>query len=347
MADKDKTPLFTSALELYAHAVELCATKRPRDLKFAILHLANAVELLLKDALLGLGESIYENPKQTISIWEAFKRFDKLSVTVPEKPHLELLIDDRNTIQHRFGSPDELTTFYYLDAVTKFLKQFLNERYALKFEDVVPEYLAAEYLPLIGLAPAGAEATEAKIKARLDVAPPAAVLDAFNDLYTKLTKLILAVGMPAVTDDEKVIEALMEAEYLPADALEKFQLLRQVRNAAAHGRSDQDWNQAIQLYHDLVEGVDRAIQKGYSYQVPQAETVGANFAAMYFERVTPEDVRTLFSQRPRIPADIDAELLKYGVKSIGWVALKEDEVRKRLRTGFWGTIGDYLKRQIR
>ena len=81
--------------------------------------------------------------------------------------------------------------------------------------------------------------------------------------------------------------------------------------------------------------------------MPQAETVGANFAAMYFERVTQEDVRTMFSQRPRIPADIDAELLKYGVKSIGWVALKEDEVRKRLRTGFWGAIGDYLKGQIR
>ena len=129
----DKSPLFISSMELYAHAIELYSTERQRNFKFAILHLANAVELLLKDALIDLGKSIYKNPKETVTIWGAISLLEEYDITIPEKPHLEILIDDRNTIQHRFGFPDDRATYYYIDVVSGFLRRFLKERYDLNY----------------------------------------------------------------------------------------------------------------------------------------------------------------------------------------------------------------------
>jgi hypothetical protein len=56
----DKSPLFVSSLELIAHATELFAQKNPKKYKFIILHLANAIELVLKDLVIDQGMSIYK-----------------------------------------------------------------------------------------------------------------------------------------------------------------------------------------------------------------------------------------------------------------------------------------------
>jgi hypothetical protein len=47
-------------MELIAHAVKLCRANKPQKFKFVILHLANSVELILKDLLIDKGESIYK-----------------------------------------------------------------------------------------------------------------------------------------------------------------------------------------------------------------------------------------------------------------------------------------------
>jgi len=113
----DKSPLFVSSLELIAHATELFAQKNPKKYKFIILHLANAVELILKDCVIDQGISIYEKPGITITIWESIKRLNDKGVVVSELPVIELLIDDRNTIQHRFGHPSAESTYYYIEQV--------------------------------------------------------------------------------------------------------------------------------------------------------------------------------------------------------------------------------------
>jgi len=60
------SPLFQSALELFAHAIEHYNRGEEKDRKFVILHLANSVELILKDYILDLGESIYKTPKDNL-----------------------------------------------------------------------------------------------------------------------------------------------------------------------------------------------------------------------------------------------------------------------------------------
>ena len=54
---KNRSPLLVSALELVAHAIDLYVQANQRKYKFIVLHLANAVELMLKDRVLLTGVS--------------------------------------------------------------------------------------------------------------------------------------------------------------------------------------------------------------------------------------------------------------------------------------------------
>lgn len=149
----DKSPLFVSSMELIAHAVELYRANKPRKFKFVILHLANSVELILKDLLIDKGESIYK-PKQpqTITIWEVFDKLTAHNMILPERPIIELLIDDRNTIQHRFGFPDAESVFYYLECIISFFKRILSNEYGVDLSDVLKSHLSQDELAFIGLA---------------------------------------------------------------------------------------------------------------------------------------------------------------------------------------------------
>ena len=76
----EKSPLFHSTIELLAHAIEHFAQNTERDRKLVVLHLANALELILKDKLLDLGQSVYKNPKETKSIYGIFDDLDQAKI---------------------------------------------------------------------------------------------------------------------------------------------------------------------------------------------------------------------------------------------------------------------------
>ena len=79
-----KSPLFISSIELLAHSTELFRTDDEKKFKFIILHLANAVELILKDKLVSSGVTIYvANTNKTIGIWDCMKELGKLNVRCP------------------------------------------------------------------------------------------------------------------------------------------------------------------------------------------------------------------------------------------------------------------------
>lgn len=345
-----KSPLFRSGLELYAVAVELYATAtknpatRQRNCKVAILHLANAVELILKDTLLDLGQSIYKSPKETIGIWDAFRLHEQYGIDVPGKAHIELLIDDRNTIQHRFGFPDEQATFFYIDEVGKFLRHFLKDRYDLHFDDEIPNYLDSSYLPIIGVA----ATPKVRVTAMFKLSPSTAVVEAFKDLEEKLLcfypgregEIPLSLSRKLLP---RILTALVEAKLLPAEALDKFEQLTRVRNAAVHGRGEEDWKPAIDLYLELLAKLEHATKNEFIYQSSPAEysetasEIGASFALSWIQRAAPEGVRQLLLHAPSLPKELDAQLLQHAVQVLGLTTL-DDSTRRALRTGFWKAV---------
>ena len=140
-----QSPMLTHALESFEHGLEHYIDGTSRSRKFALLHLDQAIELLLKEKCVRLGKSIYKNDGTTLTIHEAFSSLKKADVASPEQPRLEELHDLRNTIQHKGLVPDDITTRFHVGHVYGFVKRFVSEELGLKFEDILP----ARYMFLI------------------------------------------------------------------------------------------------------------------------------------------------------------------------------------------------------
>jgi hypothetical protein len=97
-------------------------------MKFAILHVDQAVEMLLKERVRVGHKSILKNPKETISIWDSYRILEEeLNVTIPERPDLELLHEERNQIQHKYANPSAEDTAFHIEKAVLFIRRFLKE----------------------------------------------------------------------------------------------------------------------------------------------------------------------------------------------------------------------------
>ncbi len=185
----DGSPLFHSALELLSHACEHYVSGEERDRRLVILHLANAIELLLKDRLLDLGISIYENPKQTKTITRVLSDLEKNHVVVPQKHIIELLIDERNTIQHRFGSPNSIMVKYYFDNSLRFFEEFMDAAFGLELREYLSSMLDESTLAYIY--PISETSKDILLQARsvAKIHPSSSILTAWMELEKKVGEL--------------------------------------------------------------------------------------------------------------------------------------------------------------
>ena len=90
--EKSLSPLLRSALEVLDHSLHhFFRSNTSKDMKFALMHIDQSIELLLKERVRVGGKSIYKKgTKDTISVWAAYEILErefKLSIT--EKPNLE------------------------------------------------------------------------------------------------------------------------------------------------------------------------------------------------------------------------------------------------------------------
>jgi len=278
----DKSPLFSSSVELLAHSIELFAQGNERKYKFVILHLANAIELIFKDRLIDKGVSIYENnSNRTITVWAVFTELGKVNIKIPERPVIELLIDDRNTIQHRFGFPNTATVFYYLEQVIAFFKRFLFDEYGVDIAEVLKLYVSENDLALFGLSE---KPKEKDIYESLDdlfrLSPESAIVKAFNLVESKFLAL-----MPEINDDNKssfrpiwqsrpfsrLLEDLVSRNFLTPETASKFYSFRDVRNRSAHHPTPFDDElpnkemlaETFKIAKEFISGLDKAIESGY------------------------------------------------------------------------------------
>lgn len=113
------------------------------DLKFALLHLDQAVELLLKERVRRSGTSIYrKDKKETIGAWEAFEILANKGCNIPERADLELLHDDRNEIQHRYSTPSPEAAVFHMENGLRFAERFLKDEFQMDIRNILPiEYV--------------------------------------------------------------------------------------------------------------------------------------------------------------------------------------------------------------
>lgn len=247
-----RSPLFISAIELFAHAYELYTQKIEVKFKFIILHLANSVELILKDLVITTGNSIYveNNPNKTIDIWKSLKVLSENKIKIVEKPILELLINDRNNIQHRFGSPNGETVFFYMQCVRDFLQRILKEKYDTFLKD---EIESSNFGDLIDLS--GFDKTEDNYLEKLNkVSPEMSILQTADDLEKTISKILMpyystltkntkyggVTTRPLLPEIEIILFTLVDFKSISNEErlklLTKYKKFREIRNKIAHGK---------------------------------------------------------------------------------------------------------------
>jgi len=137
------SPLLRSAFEVLNHGLwHFFRSDTSTDMKFALLHIDQAIELILKECVRAAGKSIYRNPKETITIWGASDILGEMNIAIPERPDLELLHEERNSIQHKYANPSADDAAFHIDRAMKFIRRFLADQ--LKID--VKDYVSAEYL---------------------------------------------------------------------------------------------------------------------------------------------------------------------------------------------------------
>jgi uncharacterized protein YutE (UPF0331/DUF86 family) len=292
----DNSPLFVSAIELLAHAIEIFAQENRNKYKFIILHLANSVELILKDCLVSKGVSIYNenNQKTTLNIWECFKKLKEAGVEIPERPIIELLVDDRNTIQHRFGYPDPKTIDYYIREVAgKFFQRFLYTNYGLNLHETLSEHLPKEQLNILGLIQDQYKDT---LNQLAKVSPELAIVKAYNYVeelilsfmtdYLPQTKMERAafIVRGGHTVVKQLFNELEQNSFIEEKSYERLMELRRTRNRAAHSAvenlEDINWEENLKIAEKLINGLRKAKESGYQFKIndsSQAEESGYQF----------------------------------------------------------------------
>jgi len=280
-----KSPLFVSAIELLAHATELFGEKNERKYKFVILHLANSVELILKDKLLVEGQSIYSTKNQnlTVGIWDSLKTLNDLGILIPEKPVIELLVDDRNTIQHRFGFPNEEAVFFYLSSTKDFYNRFLKDEYNTTLSEELKPYLSKENMELLGISKSEIE----HLKKLKEVSIEMAILQISGDIEKIGYEIIKPfretknmrddlirrrLSMPTMYSMNYLLKILLESNEIDEtkyqDLRIKYQDFRDFRNQISHGRLDKKvskksldniYENGIELLTQIKKGSEKKI----------------------------------------------------------------------------------------
>ena len=277
------SPLFQSALELFAHSIEHFNNGNEKDRKFVILHLANSIELIFKDLLLDLGESIYKNPKETITITHAIETLTKnMNVTIPFLNKLELLIDERNSLQHRYGVPNEITTIFYMDATFDFYQEFLKANYVLDIDNILIDFLTKKEVETFMLRKVTTKSELDKLIAFAKLHPVGALLSALAYLEARLFQIRQIINdsltLNERQDNRIILFSINQIDYLPKlftiyeidleqELGQKLHGLRRLRNSVSHGRDTVELEQTIDSINliknieDMVEDLIAKVKK--------------------------------------------------------------------------------------
>lgn len=140
------SPLLRSAFEVLNHGLfHYFRSETTPDMKFALMHVDQAIELFLKEKVRRGKHSIHKpgNSKETINIWGAYKILEeKMNCRIPEKTDLELLHEERNNIQHKYANPSPEDASFHVNNAMKFIYRFVTEELKLDLYD----FLSKEWL---------------------------------------------------------------------------------------------------------------------------------------------------------------------------------------------------------
>jgi uncharacterized protein YutE (UPF0331/DUF86 family) len=230
-------------MELLGHSISHYNGKKELDRKLVILHLANSVELILKDLVLDSGKSIYKNPKETITIHGCLSALEESKIKIPFQNKIELLIDERNALQHRFGSPNELTSIFYMNIAQQFFKEVLKKHYGQDYDEIISQFSDQKDLVAYRLGEPSNDQELEKLQELGKLHPLGALLSAWSYFEKTTEKFITEANLDFRRRRPFAMELARGGleKYgisVPEELRRKMDMMRQLRNMAAHGHAE-------------------------------------------------------------------------------------------------------------
>lgn len=260
-----ESPLFQSAMELLGHAISHYDGDHELDRKLVILHLANAIELILKDLLLESGGSIYKNPKETLSITACLSELKSKNIEIPLLNKIELLIDERNALQHRFGSPNRLTTIFYMKIAEQIFREILNKHYGLDYYELIAQFVDAQALSRLRLTEPSNDKELEKLQELARIHPLGAFLAAWSYYERMIMNFATSIGIDILYTDILHRPFSMFSMDLMRGKLKDYEIdipeelrtilreVKSIRNRAAHGLEEPSQDNVVRAIQVIEE----------------------------------------------------------------------------------------------
>ena len=251
--------MLRQALNALKHGLEHLKQGSASDRGFAFEHIDQAAELLVKEKARQLGETIYRQGHESISLYEAKRKLDQRHVDIQSWSAVEVVREQRDTIHHDGYVPDEDTTEVYLNDVMPFFDTFLRDQFGLDLIHILEN---------AGITPPGQPARPAdrllseaartaKTQPRMSVMSAATAVElAARPLVAHPQPETLALG--------QVGRLLEQSGIWTGEDLKTFKVFMQVRNRAAHSGADPSETEAtfaVEAAKGWVDRLGRASKK--------------------------------------------------------------------------------------
>lgn len=231
---KGLSPILHHSLESFEHGIFHYLDNTELGRKFALLHVDHSIELILKEKVVRLGQSIYRKDGKTIGVHEAYTVLEGSSVSIPEKPRLEDLHDFRNVVQHKGLTPDKHTTDFYVNEAYRFVKRFLHDELGIELE----AYLPRSYVKAIEGIETEEEKAGSEINERLAEAEAIFAAGAYDSAIVSAYIALERAVRNKVKDDRQplpvLVRRLVDEGRMSKSVQMRFMLVTDLRNRAAH-----------------------------------------------------------------------------------------------------------------
>lgn len=208
----------------------------------AVLSLAQSVELSVKAALVENNIPIYDKGSRTIVIHDAMVALAKLWSVERIEYHarIELLVDERNAIQHRYGTVDDVSLDYHMETTFATLRSVLAQEFDTDLDAWIRDNIAPDIWQKIRFVEPPQPVAQDPSAAIIDERSP--TLD-FIDGFTRYERQLRETLTPFLEEGQRfsgssldlIIKALSNASSGHNEIIRALPEVYRLRNRAIHG----------------------------------------------------------------------------------------------------------------
>jgi len=243
-------------MEVMEHAIEHLKMGTERDMKFAVQHADNAVELILKELARFKRIRLIDKKGQSIGYYNCIYKLEEKGVKIPELTDIDLLHTDRNSIYHLGSQPDKRKTEWLVyDVGLNFIKRVCQKE--LGYD--ITQFSKLFKLPL---------KVEKEIESTRSEMVNMYLFETMSSLDSNLysaTVVSAFSGIEALLKESLSFEIRSQADFMKKLFSQRIfsekltndiEMLRQIRNSAIHGISKATKEHATFALNVLRKAID-------------------------------------------------------------------------------------------